>query len=260
MKIKPGIKFFKRSFDFFEHLLRMIPNQEMRRVNVSDRRTHAKGANTDSREALLQAAKHVFAMKGFAGATVKDLADAAKVNSSLVSYHFGGKEGLYRSCLESFAMDRLESNERILSPPKSREEFSLRLRLFAEEMISIHEREANIIRMIHRGLENLDPLTVEIFKDVFYRIFGSLRKFIEAAQASGIVRADLDAETTTGVIFGSLMHNLRCQDLAKMIGKPTLDDPEYRTLFIDHLLGVFSEGLWTTPKDILANAKEGRGS
>jgi hypothetical protein len=101
---------------------------------------------------------------------------------------------------------------------------------------------------------------VEIFKDVFYRIFATLRKFLEAAKTAGIIREELDAETTTGVIFGSLMHNLRCQDLARLIGKPTLDDPEYRILFIDHLLGCFTEGLLSKPKDeARTKVKEGHG-
>ncbi len=60
---------------------------------------NAKAPTHDSRTALLSAARYVFAEKGYEGTTVKELADRAGVNVSLVSYHFGGKEGLYKECI-----------------------------------------------------------------------------------------------------------------------------------------------------------------
>ncbi|OLT29579.1 translation initiation factor IF-2 [Actinomadura sp. CNU-125] len=49
-----------------------------------------------TRALLLEAALDEFAAKGYAGARVQDIADRAGVNKQLISYHFGGKEGLYR--------------------------------------------------------------------------------------------------------------------------------------------------------------------
>ncbi|MBE1531106.1 TetR family transcriptional regulator [Actinomadura algeriensis] len=49
-----------------------------------------------TRRLLLDAALDEFSAKGFAGARVQDIADRAGVNKQLISYHFGGKEGLYR--------------------------------------------------------------------------------------------------------------------------------------------------------------------
>ncbi|MFC5747657.1 TetR family transcriptional regulator [Actinomadura rugatobispora] len=49
-----------------------------------------------SRRLLLDAALEEFAAKGYAGARVQDIADRAGVNKQLISYYFGGKEGLYQ--------------------------------------------------------------------------------------------------------------------------------------------------------------------
>ncbi len=49
-----------------------------------------------TRRLLLEAALDEFAAKGYAGARVQDIADRAGVNKQLISYHFGGKAGLYR--------------------------------------------------------------------------------------------------------------------------------------------------------------------
>src|SRR3954465_12914364 len=48
-----------------------------------------------TRGRTLDAAKVELGAKGFAGARVSDIADRAGVNKQLISYYFGGKEGLY---------------------------------------------------------------------------------------------------------------------------------------------------------------------
>jgi TetR/AcrR family transcriptional regulator len=50
-----------------------------------------------TRERILEAALAEFAAKGFAGARVDQIAAGAGVNKQLVSYYFGGKQGLYRA-------------------------------------------------------------------------------------------------------------------------------------------------------------------
>ncbi len=44
---------------------------------------------------IIEAAKAEFGEKGFAAARVSGIADRAGVNKQLISYYFGGKEGLY---------------------------------------------------------------------------------------------------------------------------------------------------------------------
>ncbi|NHA68127.1 TetR/AcrR family transcriptional regulator [Phycicoccus flavus] len=52
-----------------------------------------------TRQALLAAALAEFAEKGLAGARVDVIAERAGVNKQLISYHFGGKQGLYDALL-----------------------------------------------------------------------------------------------------------------------------------------------------------------
>jgi AcrR family transcriptional regulator len=47
-----------------------------------------------SREKLIVSAERLFADRGFDGVSVRDIANAAGVNSALVGYYFRGKEGL----------------------------------------------------------------------------------------------------------------------------------------------------------------------
>lgn len=58
--------------------------------------THAVSTKEaeSSREKLIVSAERLFADRGFDGVSVRDIANAAGVNSALVGYYFRGKEGL----------------------------------------------------------------------------------------------------------------------------------------------------------------------
>jgi AcrR family transcriptional regulator len=50
---------------------------------------------------IIEAAGPIFAQKGFAATTVRDICSAAKVNQAAINYYFGGKESLYKEVFTS---------------------------------------------------------------------------------------------------------------------------------------------------------------
>lgn len=59
--------------------------------------TQERGAR--ARERLLQEAMRIFADKGFAKASTREICQAAEVNVAAIHYYFGDKAGLYRAVL-----------------------------------------------------------------------------------------------------------------------------------------------------------------
>ena len=55
----------------------------------------------ETRRRIRQAASHLFADHGLAGASVRDIAKIADVNPAMVSHYFGNKAGLYQACIDS---------------------------------------------------------------------------------------------------------------------------------------------------------------
>ncbi|MGL1893971.1 MAG: TetR family transcriptional regulator [Spirochaetaceae bacterium] len=51
---------------------------------------------------LLLASKSLFANKGFAQTSIRDISDKSKVNSSMISYYFGSKNGLLVGIFDEF--------------------------------------------------------------------------------------------------------------------------------------------------------------
>ncbi len=115
------------------------------------------GAQT--RERLLDAAERLFAERGFATASVRDITAAAGCNLAAVNYHFGGKHGLYgevfRRRLAVMREQRMASIRQSRTGTASLEET---LRDFAATFLRPlvdKERGSRLIEMISR--EMLDP-------------------------------------------------------------------------------------------------------
>jgi TetR/AcrR family transcriptional regulator len=64
----------------------------------------AKGApqTSDTRTVILNAAEHIFAERGLAGARIDAIARAAGVNKALIYYYFKGKDALYLAVVERY--------------------------------------------------------------------------------------------------------------------------------------------------------------
>jgi len=54
-----------------------------------------------TREAIIKAAVHLFADKGFDGTSVRDIVTKARVNQAAINYHFKTKDGLYLEVLKT---------------------------------------------------------------------------------------------------------------------------------------------------------------
>src|SRR5580765_1682525 len=54
----------------------------------------------DKRDHIINKAIELFAVKGFEGTSIRDLATAADVNVAMVNYYFGSKEKLFEALVE----------------------------------------------------------------------------------------------------------------------------------------------------------------
>jgi AcrR family transcriptional regulator len=198
--------------------------------------SHHAASGEDTRERLLKAATSLFSKKGFDGVSVKELADAAGVNVSLVSYHFGGKENLYRICLEQFGKERLALAQRVLQPPQTTDEMRFRLQMFVEEMLACHLENQDAAMIVHHECESELARAPDIFRDTFLKVFETMVAFVSAAQTKGLIRADLDPLVASQVFFGSMVHVLRSDKIGQKYFNLTIADPAYRKKIIDHIV------------------------
>lgn len=137
---------------------------------------------------LVEAAIPLFAMKGVAAVSVKELAEAAGVNVALISYYFGGKDNFYAFVLEQQLMvldDILEKiNAAETCPVK-------KIRCFARAAAANHKENPYLDRLFYSEIIN----PTKCFDSVVVKAANKLDVFlincINDAMAAGLFRKDL---------------------------------------------------------------------
>ncbi|MDR3608331.1 MAG: TetR family transcriptional regulator [Oligoflexia bacterium] len=189
-----------------------------------------------NRTRIQEVALRLFAEKGFDGTTVQEIVSEARTNLSMISYYFGGKEGLYKSCLDQVGQKAIESTDRLLSPPKTREEFLLRLRLFVEEVMDFHIKNRDVTAIIARESAQPGPVMRSLIENCFYRSYHVFQSFLEAAQKAKILHADLDVPTFSIFFFNSLIGICRSDACAVTILGKKIEDKDFREAVVSLLM------------------------
>lgn len=146
-----------------------------------------------TRCALLDAARHEFADKGFAGARIGEIADRAGVNKQLISYYFGGKQGLYDTLVEEW----LEQEHSMRDPGVPLSEIVARYLAVAHE-------QPELQRLFVR--ENLDADHAAVEPDLHAEDVEDLRRRqvegeIDPAIDPAFLLLVMQAAVSVGVLF-----------------------------------------------------------
>lgn len=197
-----------------------------------------------SRDKLIYSATKLFAHKGFDATTIKDIVDESALNVSLVSYHFGGKDGLYRACLEGFARDKLLLAKQILkTSPKNIDEVRVRLEMYARAVFDSHIEQPDLLKIMHRDLEMKNPIVMKIFEETFLKSVQLLIDFFKSAQKTEIIRKDIPALQLTSFFYGSVLHLCQKCELGEQFFGFSIQNETQKKELIDNLMNFFMAGL-----------------
>ncbi|WP_246105390.1 TetR/AcrR family transcriptional regulator [Sporomusa termitida] len=169
---------------------------------------------------IIEAALPLFATKGMASVSVKELADAAGVNIALISYYFGGKENLYAYVLEKQLSTLGDAIDII-----SKEDISaiMKIRQFADILVVIHKKNPYIDRLFYIEIFNPTKYFNTLVKTAAKRMHFFLSNCILDAVASGEFRADIDPQLAAMSLLRILNLSFTSQHLCKEI-LPARDD------------------------------------
>lgn len=149
-----------------------------------------------AREWLLEVAAKLFAEKGLEGTSVRDIAKVAGLNLSLVSYYFGGKDGLYREIIQNFALTIKSEIEVIIRTSEAEETSKENLEKVFMMMVSsfsaIRERHPHHAVIMQRERIAGLPHARDIYEKIFTPVGQSLVGVIARAQIKGLVRKELN--------------------------------------------------------------------
>ncbi len=167
---------------------------------------------TDTRVKILEAARAVFAARGFDGARMRAIASKARVNLALIHYHFGGKELLYESVIESAFAEIASSTERVaLTITDPYAAVGAFVDLITDYFVHNHEVQAIVSRESADGGRRMKAVVERSLKVPFTLAAG----FYEEAARKGLV-APFDGRHWVVNVFGMIawyFHNLKVVEM-----------------------------------------------
>jgi AcrR family transcriptional regulator len=156
----------------------------------------------DRREQILDAAMRVFAQKGFARATNKDIAHEAGITPGLIYHYFDSKESLLSAVIETRSPLQFITNvppQLFTLPP---EQF---FRFLLLQLLSLAESERflSFARVMFSEMLHGGNASVPVASVVFPRIIEVVSKYLEQKMAAGELRRS-DSKMVVQVIAGAV--------------------------------------------------------
>lgn len=186
-----------------------------------------KTDDPEARAQILAAAEELFAARGFAGTSIRDIARKAGVTGALLHYYFGTKEALYTTLLDK-AVAGIRSL--IAETAASQKPAPERLSQFIEADAGYILTQANLTRIVFREMLAGGKELVKVFQKYQVNNYAMLRGIItEGAQRAELRQIDLELAPI------SLMGMLMVFQVFRPVIAVALNQPVYDEVFIQRV-------------------------
>jgi AcrR family transcriptional regulator len=148
-----------------------------------------------TKDTILKSALKVFIAKGFAGASISQIAKTAEINQSLIYHHFQSKEDLW-VCVKKYCVDGATTN----FPPVRHDTLENFVHDLVEVRFSVYAKP-NMRMLVH--WQALEPDTSQFYgHGITPHPLFDIPDHIRALQVNKLVRSDQDLQVLSGIIFG----------------------------------------------------------
>jgi TetR/AcrR family transcriptional regulator len=160
---------------------------------------------TESKRRILDAAERAFALRGYEGARLRDIAQEAGVHHALLHHYYGDKRGLFREVVQRALSNVSLTGFAQLSSSENLDGTTRALVNAMVDFFSIHRDLMHIIEgaFRERGSE-AQQLAASALREFVAPLLTGIKTRIRDAQKRGTVRADLDAEAILQFGFAAL--------------------------------------------------------
>ena len=208
----------------------------MNRISKLSRVTHSS-YGTASR--IVSEATRLFAAKGYDGVSIHDISEAAGVNIAAVNYHFESKANLFQQIIEQFMSELLVSARNTLLPPRSADDFKIRLDIFVRQTIEAIIKQPDVISIMQREMVRSN----DVFQKTILKHQEALITFLMQAKKSGILATDVDPLFSAEFLLGQIAQARRRERVGKYLFGRSSSDEKFRDQWIQQLLRVFLGGV-----------------
>lgn len=183
-----------------------------------EKRTRMKGE--ERREAMLHAAKSVFAQYGYAEASTGELARASGVTEPMLYKHFGSKKGLFLAVLQEFAAQFLKDlQERI--GRRAEKDILDALEHVIDDYRAAMKADAEVQRLLFLAVtESGDADVARCVGGHNRKVFGMIRHLVERASEQGLLDVAISLDAAAWGYMSMILSNQYALmlDLAREVG------------------------------------------
>lgn len=187
------------------------------------RRPKSSGINEDTRADILAAARTVFALRGFAGTSIREVAEAARVNKAMIYYYFQDKVDLYRAVLsDSFdAMRDIWRHKVFQGEAPARR----KIQKYIEGFISFQHNNEDLRRILAMEFSTTGTKSENlkwIAQHYFAKNHAALVKILEAGMKSGELKK-MNPLMAVVALIGMIIHSFIYIPISPYIQKKKVD-------------------------------------
>ena len=150
----------------------------------------------DSRICILETAAKLFAQLGLHKCSTREIAKLSDTNISLISYYFGGKEGLYKEVMREYALKTKSNVQGIIDNYENitltRETFIEEISKTVDQIIRSRLENPDIAKILAREKLTGFPYSKEIHSEIFYPMIQKFFKLFESGQQLGLVKNEIN--------------------------------------------------------------------
>ncbi|MGZ3690828.1 MAG: TetR family transcriptional regulator [Pseudobdellovibrio sp.] len=151
---------------------------------------------SDSKFNILRSATNLFAKLGLDKCSTREIAKQSDTNISLISYYFGGKEGLYKEVMREHALKTKQEAQEIIesfeNADLTREVFVSEMQKMVDHMIQSRLSNPELAKIFAREKLAGFPFSKEIHSEIFYPLIQKFYKLFENGQKKGFVKEDVN--------------------------------------------------------------------
>ncbi|MBK6972604.1 MAG: CerR family C-terminal domain-containing protein [Sterolibacteriaceae bacterium] len=193
-----------------------------------------KGSAT--REQLITVATRIFAAKGFAGATTREICQTAGVNLAAIHYYFGDKDGLYRAALME-PIHAITAQFGDFGDPAQPFEQAIRQILAPLVAMALRDddHELEVARLHLREMLEPSPIFREIIAQEIAPLHQALADLV--ARHCGLDAPDADVHQLAFAMIAMANDYCSSREFLRLLAPEVLDRADAGERIIDRLVG-----------------------
>lgn len=210
--------------------------------------SNSDNSKVASKLCILNAATRLFAKLGLDKCSTREIAKQSDSNISLISYYFGGKEGLYKEVMHQHA---LEIREKVQEVFNSYEKIEITVDSFKEEMsviiqllIEFRLKNPEMAQIFAREKLAGLPYSREIHQEVFYPLVLKFFDLLKQAQKKGFVKKEINPAVFFITLSEGIWGFYEMSDCKTSISNECQDiilDPK---LFKEQIMNIYLTGVF----------------